>query len=111
MVLSGGVFQNQLLLTDTQAILAAGHLAIWTNHEVPPNDGGISLGQRRSPPSEPLAMHELSIAMSIVEMAEEENRNGEEACESTRFTSSWVRFRAWLRKRLTRPGLASEQTN
>jgi hydrogenase maturation protein HypF len=44
-VLSGGVFQNQLLLADIQSILSAGHLAIWTNREVPPNDGGISLGQ------------------------------------------------------------------
>ncbi|MEO8128362.1 MAG: carbamoyltransferase HypF [Bryobacteraceae bacterium] len=44
-VLSGGVFQNQLLLADIKAILAAGHLTIWTNREVPPNDGGISLGQ------------------------------------------------------------------
>ncbi len=44
-VLSGGVFQNQLLLADIKSILSAGHLAIWTNREVPPNDGGISLGQ------------------------------------------------------------------
>jgi hydrogenase maturation protein HypF len=43
-VLSGGVFQNQLLLADIKYILPS-TLAIWTNHEVPPNDGGISLGQ------------------------------------------------------------------
>jgi len=43
-VLSGGVFQNQLLLADIKSILPA-NLAIWTNREVPPNDGGISLGQ------------------------------------------------------------------
>jgi hydrogenase maturation protein HypF len=43
-VLSGGVFQNQLLLSDIKSILAP-HISIWTNHEVPPNDGGISLGQ------------------------------------------------------------------
>jgi hydrogenase maturation protein HypF len=41
-VLSGGVFQNQLLLADIKSIL---HQSIWTNREVPPNDGGISLGQ------------------------------------------------------------------
>ena len=41
-VLSGGVFQNQLLLADIKSMLT---LPIWTNHEVPPNDGGISLGQ------------------------------------------------------------------
>jgi len=43
-VLSGGVFQNQLLLGDVKSILSARHLAIWTNRKVPPNDGGISLG-------------------------------------------------------------------
>jgi hydrogenase maturation protein HypF len=44
-VLSGGVFQNELLLEDLQSLLAAESLQVWTNHEVPPNDGGISLGQ------------------------------------------------------------------
>ncbi|HEX5435188.1 MAG TPA: carbamoyltransferase HypF [Candidatus Angelobacter sp.] len=44
-VLSGGVFQNELLLEDVKAELAGGTLQIWTNHAVPPNDGGISLGQ------------------------------------------------------------------
>jgi hydrogenase maturation protein HypF len=43
-VLSGGVFQNQLLLADIKSILPP-HLKIWTNGGVPPNDGGISLGQ------------------------------------------------------------------
>lgn len=44
-VASGGVFQNQLLLADLQELLARESLALWTNHSVPPNDGGISLGQ------------------------------------------------------------------
>jgi hydrogenase maturation protein HypF len=44
-VLSGGVFQNELLLADLQSQLQDSGLAIWTNHAVPPNDGGISLGQ------------------------------------------------------------------
>ena len=44
-VLSGGVFQNELLLEDFRALMAAVPLRIWTNHTVPPNDGGISLGQ------------------------------------------------------------------
>lgn len=44
-VLSGGVFQNELLLEETKKILAPDGLEIWTNHAVPPNDGGISLGQ------------------------------------------------------------------
>src|ERR1700722_9010011 len=44
-VLSGGVFQNELLLEDLKLLLANEPLEIWTNHAVPPNDGGISLGQ------------------------------------------------------------------
>jgi hydrogenase maturation protein HypF len=43
--LSGGVFQNELLLEDVRSLLAPHRLAIWTNHAVPPNDGGISFGQ------------------------------------------------------------------
>jgi hydrogenase maturation protein HypF len=44
-VLSGGVFQNELLLQDLKSLLNNESLQIWTNHAVPPNDGGISLGQ------------------------------------------------------------------
>jgi len=44
-VLSGGVFQNELLLEDLHALMNSSGITIWTNHEVPPNDGGISLGQ------------------------------------------------------------------
>jgi hydrogenase maturation protein HypF len=44
-VLSGGVFQNELLLENLKSLLAHQSLQVWTNHEVPPNDGGISLGQ------------------------------------------------------------------
>jgi hydrogenase maturation protein HypF len=44
-VLSGGVFQNELLLEDLRFLLAKASLQVWTNHAVPPNDGGISLGQ------------------------------------------------------------------
>ncbi len=44
-VLSGGVFQNELLLADLKPLLDGENLQIWTNHAVPPNDGGISLGQ------------------------------------------------------------------
>ncbi len=45
-VLSGGVFQNALLMEEIAA--ATGHdpaLPVWVNRQVPPNDGGISLGQ------------------------------------------------------------------
>jgi hydrogenase maturation protein HypF len=44
-VLSGGVFQNELLLEDLKPLLEEEHLQVWTNRAVPPNDGGISLGQ------------------------------------------------------------------
>jgi hydrogenase maturation protein HypF len=44
-VLSGGVFQNELLVEDMRSLLESQWLEIWTNHAVPPNDGGISLGQ------------------------------------------------------------------
>jgi len=44
-VLSGGVFQNELLLSDIASLMAVESIAVWTNHAVPPNDGGISLGQ------------------------------------------------------------------
>ena len=44
-VLSGGVFQNEMLLEDLARMLSNDRFAIWSNHGVPPNDGGISLGQ------------------------------------------------------------------
>jgi hydrogenase maturation protein HypF len=44
-VLSGGVFQNELLLSDLKGLFEDGPLQLWTNHSVPSNDGGISLGQ------------------------------------------------------------------
>ena len=42
-VLSGGVFQNDLLLELLRHELHSNE--VWANHMVPPNDGGISLGQ------------------------------------------------------------------
>lgn len=44
-VLSGGVFQNELLLHDLKPLLEFNQLRVWTNHGVPANDGGISFGQ------------------------------------------------------------------
>ncbi len=44
-VLSGGVFQNDLLLHDLKDLFESRHLQVWTNHQVPANDGGVSLGQ------------------------------------------------------------------
>ncbi|GAA3467175.1 carbamoyltransferase HypF [Nonomuraea roseola] len=43
--LSGGVFQNLLLLGRATALLEARGFRVLTHHRVPPNDGGISLGQ------------------------------------------------------------------
>ena len=43
-VLSGGVFQNELLLEDLNPT-GEHRVQVWTNQSVPPNDGGISLGQ------------------------------------------------------------------
>jgi hydrogenase maturation protein HypF len=44
-VLSVGVFQNELLLRELTLCPEAVPLRLWANSEVPPNDGGISLGQ------------------------------------------------------------------
>lgn len=44
-VLSGGVMQNDLLLGDLRDELDSSGLQIWINRVVPPNDGGVSLGQ------------------------------------------------------------------
>jgi hydrogenase maturation protein HypF len=42
---SGGVLQNSVLLDDLVCLLEWERLTLWINHQVPPNDGGISLGQ------------------------------------------------------------------
>jgi hydrogenase maturation protein HypF len=42
---SGGVVQNAVFLDDLARSLERRRLALWINHRVPPNDGGISLGQ------------------------------------------------------------------
>jgi hydrogenase maturation protein HypF len=44
-VLSGGVFQNRLLLEETAAELRASGLTVLAPERVPPNDGGIAYGQ------------------------------------------------------------------
>jgi hydrogenase maturation protein HypF len=43
--LSGGVFQNMLLLEQTVDLLAQSGLIVHTHHQVPANDGGLALGQ------------------------------------------------------------------
>jgi hydrogenase maturation protein HypF len=44
-VLSGGVFQNRLLLDRTVDRLAETGLRVLVPERLPPNDGGISFGQ------------------------------------------------------------------
>ena len=44
-VLSGGVFQNRLLLERTSALLTAAGLRTLVPERLPPNDGGIAYGQ------------------------------------------------------------------
>ncbi|WP_182877603.1 carbamoyltransferase HypF [Microbispora sp. H10670] len=43
--LSGGVFQNLLLLDRAVTLLEERRFTVLTHHRVPPNDGGVSLGQ------------------------------------------------------------------
>lgn len=44
-VLSGGTFQNRYLTNLMRDTLEQNNFEVFTNHLVPPNDGGISLGQ------------------------------------------------------------------
>ncbi len=43
--LSGGVFQNARLLAETVALLSTEGFRVYWHNQVPPNDGGIALGQ------------------------------------------------------------------
>jgi len=44
-ILSGGVWQNITLLGRTLSLLRDGGVQVYIHQEVPPNDGGLSLGQ------------------------------------------------------------------
>jgi len=59
-VLSGGVFQNHLLLRFVKDCLRQSGFGVYAHAEVPPNDGGIALGQA----AVALANHGGSVAPS-----------------------------------------------
>jgi hydrogenase maturation protein HypF len=44
-VLSGGVFQNRYLTERAAAVLESRGFVVYTHQQVPPNDGGLALGQ------------------------------------------------------------------
>ncbi|NTW05846.1 MAG: carbamoyltransferase HypF, partial [Peptococcaceae bacterium] len=44
-VFSGGVFQNKLLASITEKLIIQEKVEVYTHRQVPPNDGGLSLGQ------------------------------------------------------------------
>jgi hydrogenase maturation protein HypF len=44
-VLSGGVFQNRYLTERAAAVLESRGFVVYAHRQVPPNDGGIALGQ------------------------------------------------------------------
>ncbi|MCF6285429.1 MAG: carbamoyltransferase HypF, partial [Candidatus Hydrogenedentes bacterium] len=44
-VLTGGCFQNQLLLEESLAALKKSGFRVYRHHVIPPNDGGIAVGQ------------------------------------------------------------------
>jgi hydrogenase maturation protein HypF len=43
--LSGGVFQNKLLTELTTALLHAHGIDVLCQRRIPPNDGGLAIGQ------------------------------------------------------------------
>lgn len=43
--LSGGVWQNQTLLTLTRERLSNGNFVVYSHNQTPANDGGLALGQ------------------------------------------------------------------
>ena len=44
-VLSGGVFMNRILTEQLLSLLQEKHLKVFIHRDIPPNDGGIALGQ------------------------------------------------------------------
>jgi hydrogenase maturation protein HypF len=68
--LSGGVFQNRLLMEKTVPALTASGFEVYLNEKVPPNDGGIALGQ-------------ALVACHILKNSEGEGANNVRGCIGT----------------------------
>jgi hydrogenase maturation protein HypF len=58
-VLSGGVFQNRLLLEGVSRTLREAGLTVLTPRRVPANDGGIALGQAVIAAASTIARNEI----------------------------------------------------
>jgi hydrogenase maturation protein HypF len=54
--ISGGVWQNMILLQATLRLLAEDHFMVYIHRQTPPNDGGLALGQAA------VAAHKLRLA-------------------------------------------------
>lgn len=59
--LSGGVFQNALLLDLTVPVLEAADFDVLVHHQVPCNDGGLSLGQAVYVPLSSIPVNETNL--------------------------------------------------
>ncbi len=107
-VLSGGVFQNELLLEDLHATLATPpgrdldesrrSSQRWRHQSGTGRARRVRPFRVRKPRRQPPAeapMHELSIAMSIVELAEEESRAPRRSAHHCRASAARAISRAW----------------
>ena len=59
--LTGGVFQNQILLLEVWNLLTQMGIQVFTHSRIPPNDGGLSLGQIAIAASQLSANKELTV--------------------------------------------------